>query len=231
MRQAQGSQRPRARLARLILAACVLNVLAAAVLLAQTVTAEHGNIYFQPTSGGGRVQITNSGHDREPNLSPDGGLVVFVRGTPGRLVQGPMEEVEKTELWVVRTDGKEPRLLLTGGTYKVSNGVPVASFESPQFSPDSRQVYFLSIAAVTSQVVFAIRLDTHQVREVCAANFLTVVRKGQYAGDLVVEQHRYYIGSGSYNWVFLVKPDGVEIGPLGDRHDPSFELRLKEIIK
>ena len=28
--------------------------------------------------------------------------------------------------------------------------------------------------------------------------------------------HRYFIGAGSYDWFWLVRPDGKEIGPVGE---------------
>lgn len=65
----------------------------------------------------------------------------------------------------------------------------------------------------------------------CPANSLLVVRHGQYTGNLVVSQHRYYLGSGSYNWVFLLNPDGKELGTLADQDDPYFESRLEEVLK
>ena len=197
----------------------------------QVVTSKDGNIWFGADPAGKLTQLTATSRDREPNLSPDGHHVVFVRGTPGSTVEGPTgDEVEKTELWMIRTDGTEPRLLLRGGSQDNSTGFPMAFFQSPQFSPDGNSVYFLSIAAVVTGTAYALDLKLGHLREVCPANSLLVVRKGRYAGNLVVEQHRYFEGGGSYNWVWLVTPQGKEIGPLGDRHDAAFELRLRHIL-
>jgi outer membrane protein assembly factor BamB len=196
----------------------------------QTVTSKNGNIYFSPKSSGEVLQLTAKGLDREPNLSPDARLVVFVRSTPGQEVEGPTGPAEKTELWAIRTDGKEPRLLLKGGVETAPNGVRVAYFKSPQFSPDGAQVYFLSLGWVVSDAVYALNMKTGKLRAVCPANSLLVIRKGEYAGDLVVEQHRYFMGSGSYDWVYVVTPDGKEIGTLGDSDDPILKDRLKEIL-
>lgn len=205
--------------------------LASLTVAGQTIASKDGNIYFRPGSSGNLSRLTETGLDSDPNLSPDGSLVVFVRSTPGKVVESPTgDSVEETELWTVRTDGTQPRLVLRGGVEKGSNDVPVASFSSPQFSPDGTQVYFLSIAAVTSGAVYACNIKTGKLKEVCGANSLLVVRKGHFAGDLVVEQHRYFVGGGSYDWVYVATTDGKEIGPLGDRDDPGFELRLKEVL-
>lgn len=196
----------------------------------QSVTTKDGNIYFEPSGTGDISKLTSTGLDREPNLSPDGRLVVFVRETPGRLVEGPVGEAEETELWMVRTDGSGLHRLLKGGLVKQSNGIPVASFRSPQFSPDGKWVYFLSVCAVTSNVVYAVNVQTGRLKSVCGANSLIVVRKGEYAGDLIVEQHRYFIGAGSYDWVFVVTSYGKQVGTLGDRGEPGFDVRLKEVL-
>jgi hypothetical protein len=196
---------------------------------AQTVAAIHGNACVTPTAETACKLLTNTGLDRDPTLSPDGRSVVFVCATPDRLVAGPTDEVQATELWTIRVDHTAPRRLLDGGTTKGTNGMPVAHFQSPQFSPDGGRIYFLSSAAVVSDAIYALDIKTGRLTEVCAGNSLVVVQKGVYSGDLVVEQHRYYMGGGSYDWVYVIQPDGHEIGALGDASDPGFADRLKEI--
>ena len=205
--------------------------LSAGAVAAQNVLSEKGNIYLQPASGGTRLQLTSNGQDREPSLSPDRGLVVFVRGTPGRTVESPIDEVEATELWLIRANGLEPQLLLSGGAHRQSNGIPVAFFRSPQFSPDGKQIYFLSIAAVVTDTVFAIDVESSKLRKVCPANSLIVVREGAHVGDLIVEQHRYNSSGGSYDWLYLVEPDGTEIDALGDTADPIVQAKVQQILK
>jgi hypothetical protein len=215
---------------RLVVGLACLLVLSRAAA-GQSVTTKDGNIYFKPSGTGELSKLTSTGLDREPNLSADGRLVVFVRQTPGRLVEGPVDETEETELWTVRTDGKDPRLLVRGGVARLPDGFPpMGSFRYPQFSPDGKWIYFLSICAVTSDVAYAVDVKSGELRSVCPANSLIVVRKGEYAGDLIVEQHRYFMGGGSYDWVFVVAPDGKELGTLGDRHAPGFDERLKDVL-
>lgn len=45
-----------------------------------------------------------------------------------------------------------------------------------------------------------------------------------------MEQHHYFIGGGSYDWLYVVTPNGEEVGPLGARDWPGFDVRLKEIL-
>ncbi|PYO88565.1 MAG: hypothetical protein DMD66_07250 [Gemmatimonadetes bacterium] len=56
------------------------------------------------------------------------------------------------------------------------------------------------------------------------------MKRGSYAGALLVEQHRYFVGGGSYDWVYLIGPDGKEIGTLGDQSEPGFANRLAEVL-
>jgi hypothetical protein len=32
----------------------------------------------------------------------------------------------------------------------------------------------------------------------------------------MVQQHHYFVGGGSYDWYWLITPDGREVGPLGE---------------
>ena len=41
-------------------------------------------------------------------------------------------------------------------------------------------------------------------------------------------QHRYFIGGGSYDWYWLLKPDGKEVGPVGEDTENFKTTYLKE---
>jgi hypothetical protein len=45
-------------------------------------------------------------------------------------------DVEATELRLVKIEGGDSRLLLAGASRFGPDGVPIAFFKSPQFSPD-----------------------------------------------------------------------------------------------
>jgi hypothetical protein len=66
--------------------------LAVAVLLAfapadaQTATEESGHIWFTDRTGN-RIELTTSGRDCCPTVSPNGEKVVFVRKTEGKIIQ------------------------------------------------------------------------------------------------------------------------------------------------
>lgn len=83
----------------------------------------------------------------------------------------------------------------------------------PMFSLDGGYVYFSgSDGTVTSSTVQQLNLKTGAVRFVVSGWALAVIRSGPYRGYLLVQQHRYYDRptGGSYNPVFVIRPDGHE---------------------
>lgn len=185
-----------------ILALAALLV-AAAPSAAQTVSIDQGNIVLT-RSGARPAQLTSGGQDRDPTLSTDGRRVAFVRG-----------EGDASELWIVDAAGGAPRRLI-GARKSAEPQENLSDFASPRFSPDGGTVYVLTEAWATSSAVHAVDAVTGRVRFVCPGNSLQVVPRGEYAGHLVVSQHRYFLGGGSYDWFWLVTPEGGEVGPIGE---------------
>jgi WD40-like Beta Propeller Repeat len=132
---------------------------------AQTVSVKEGNIQFTDKAGT-TTALTTTGNDSDPVLAPDRKWIVFVRKIEGRKIATGSDEMDPTELWQVRVDGKEPAMLLRAG--------------------DAR------------------------------GNDIRVVPAGEYKDCLLVQQHRYFIGGGAYDWYWLFRTDGKEIGPLGE---------------
>jgi hypothetical protein len=138
-------------------------------------------------------------------LSPGGRTIAFVRSTGGT-VQGPYPDLPRTELRTVDARTGRERLLVcprqSGGT-----------------------VYFVSSAWVTSGAVHAATVATGRERYVCPGSLVEVVPWGPYRGDLVVEQHRYLLGGGSYDWAWLLTPGGKEVGPIRETGEQVDEFR------
>ena len=184
---------------------------------AQRVYVEGGNVLFEAANGGAARQLTRGGMDLEAALSRDGRTVAFVRRTPGRSVSTGSGMAEWTELWTVAADGSGARMRLRGGPDSTrAEGEELAGFQAPRFSPDGGTIYFLTRAWATSGAVHALDVASGREHFVAPGNSLEVVPRGQYAGHLIVSQHRYFVGGGSYDWLWLLAPDGREVGPLGD---------------
>jgi hypothetical protein len=100
-------------------------------------------------------------------------------------------------------------------------------FDYPQFSSDRRYVYFTTPAWTTSPAVHVV--DTTNAKEhiVCPGGSVEVLRSGEYRDCLLVQQRHYFFGGGSYDWFWLFRPDGNEIGPVGEDHQPQRALLKK----
>lgn len=168
-------------------------------------------------------------------LSTDGRWVAFVRGTEGELVHTGLGDFEANEIRVIRVDASTERLLARG-----YEGHPdlqceagrMAGLSNPQFSPDGTEVFFYSECAAVTGFIHAAAMDTGNVRPVCPGGQLfEVVQDGEYAGDLIVEQHRYNSpGSGAYDSFYLMTPAGEEIAPLGDCGRCDGENALRRLL-
>ena len=199
--------------------ACILTVLFGALINSAiaakpAVEVKDGNIFFR-TGEGTSKQLTKSGHDSDPLLSPDGKWIVFVRSAPDKTIPTGSGDVDAAELWQIRADGSEPILLVKPRVAEdVKEGID--GFSSLQFSTDGRQVFFVTAAYATSGAVHVVDTTKRKEHFVMAGNSVEVVPSGDYRDCLLVEQHRYFIGGGSYDWIWLFKPDGKEVGPVGE---------------
>lgn len=208
---------------RLLLVAICLA--ASVPAFAQTVSVANGNIQFTDKSGK-TTALTSSGRDSNPVLAPDGKWVAFVRKVDGKKIATGSDEVEPTELWQVRVDGKEPSVLVRCRDSEKPESV-IAAFENLQFSTSGKLLYFVTPAWATSGAVHVVDTTTRKERYLFAGNDLKVVTSGEYKDCLLVQQHRYLIGGGSYDWFWLLRPDGKEVGPVGE-DTSTFEATFRE---
>ncbi len=186
----------------------------AASAFAQNVSVKDGNIQFIDKAGK-TTALTVGGRDSNPLLAPDGKWVAFVRKVDGKKIATGSDEVDPTELWQVRVDGKEPAMLVRCRESQKMESL-IGGFETLQFSPDGKLLYFVTPAWATSGAVHVVDTTNRKERYLFPGNNLKVVPSGEYKGCLLVQQHRYFIGGGSYDWFWLLRPDGKEVGPVGE---------------
>ena len=153
-------------------------------------------------------QITRGGDYDEPALSPDGRTIAFIHVDTKPAGEG---DSATTSLWVGDA--------LTGTTRRLLapafNATPernLSAFQAPLFSLDGGFVYINADAWTTSNAVHQISVTTGKERFVVDGALLGVIRDGQYRGYLLVQQHRYRKAprTGSYDPVYVIRPDGVE---------------------
>jgi dipeptidyl aminopeptidase/acylaminoacyl peptidase len=192
---------------------------------AQTVSVKDGNIQFTDKSGSTRA-LTSSGHDSDPVLAPDGKWVAFVRKIDGKKIATGSDEVDPTELWQVRVDGKEPALLARCRDADKPESL-IGGFNNLQFSTNGKLLYFSSPAWATSGAVHVVDTTNRKERYLFPGNEIKVVTAREYKDCLLVQQHRYFIGGGTYDWFWLLRPDGKEVGPVGE-DTSTFEATYRE---
>jgi hypothetical protein len=190
------------------------------------VYSDAGDIYI--VRDGIKTQLTKSEQDVEPALSPDGQTVVYTRQGRGRSVPGYdlgqscVDTPKPDQLRAVNADGSDDRLLLEGR--KGEAAAQLCDFRSKQFSADGKRLYFLTPGWTTSGALHVYELRPREQRFVLPANDLLVLNfcSGKYQDDLVVEQHRYFVFGGSYDWYWLYDAAGKkELGPIGHFDSPD----------
>ena len=190
---------------------------------AQKVAADKkGNIFYTDAAGK-RTRLTNIGKDSNPCLAPDKRRIVYVRRVSGKEISSGSGDTPPTELRLMDVDGTHDTLLVRSAEGEKPEDT-LADFASPTFSPDGNTIYFTSAAWATSAAVHAYDTATQTVRFVLAGNNPQVVPEGEYKGDLLVEQHRYFLGGGSFDWYWLFDPTGKQIGPVGETTDNFREM-------
>jgi dipeptidyl aminopeptidase/acylaminoacyl peptidase len=192
---------------------------------AQTVSVKDGNIQFADKSGE-TSPVTTGGRDSEPNLSPDGKLVAFVRASDRKVPTGAGED-SASEIWIVGSDGKNGRKIVEPKTADKTENI-LALLTAPQFSSDGKSVFFETTAWATSDAIHVVDVSTKKEHFVCDGSALEVIREGEYRDHLLVTKHKYFVGGGSYDWVWLVKADGKEVGPVGEDASNFKDLYLKK---
>lgn len=112
-----------------------------------------------------------------------------------------------------RTSNKNEPLLL-----RKLDGEPkknLEGFKNLKLSPDAKTLYFQSNAWATSDAIHSIDIKTKKTTYITAGSLACVVGGGEYQGDLIVSQHRYFIQGGSYDFLYLFDKTGKEIGLIG----------------
>lgn len=187
---------------------------------APSVVVKDGNIVV--VQDGRQRQLTRSGKDAAPVLSPDGKWVAFTRiGNPASAgSQGDCKSgAEADELRRIAVDGSVEELLVRGRAGNEPKQ-SICDFSRKQFTSDGRHIYFLSPAWAVSAALHRYDTRTKALTFVMDANDVLVLndcKKAENRDNLVVNQHRYFVVAGSYDWYWLFDAAGKkEKGPVGE---------------
>ncbi len=161
-----------------------------------------------------RTEISVDGRIAHPTFSPDRTKVAFLLFSARPKIDVGAGAAVANDIWIVDVDGRNARCLVQSTAHSDPQKV-LAGLQTPQFSPDGVSLFFLSEAWATSGAIHRLDFRTGQVSFTCPGITLNVVASGEFEGYLVVQQHRYFWGGGTYYWYWLVTPDGKATEPVG----------------
>lgn len=193
--------------------ALLATVMLAGVAQAATVGVDRGNVLVDGKA------VTHSGRDSEPVLAPDGKRLVFTRtvGKPLNSCSASGAETDNVELWTANADGSGARKLLG---IKLDNDMhkTLCGYQGMQFSSDGNLLYFETPAWATSGAIHVYDFRAGKEHFVVDGDEVMVLAKcaePDYRDKLIVTQHKYFVFGGSYDWPWLISPDGKNLGLIG----------------
>jgi hypothetical protein len=161
-------------------------------------------------------QITWVNMDYSPVLSHDQKIVAYLRKTRGSDIETGSCCWENNQLWMYNVNNEETTLLVESTPYFDDMKQALAGLKKLQFSPDNKYLYFMTAAWATSDAIHRVDLTTKKEQFISAGNTLMVIQNGRYKGYIVTSKHKYYNGGGSYDFYWLLTPDGDEINSIGE---------------
>ena len=178
-----------------------------------------GNIFFYSKNENKVLQLTHSGKNKHPVLSPDQRWIVFITRSNYLIPHACAFSLTKTnyadEIRIVDLKTMHKKILVAVHPDCDHARKVIIDPNDLQFSPDSRTVYFATSAWATSGAVHAVNMSGKNVRFVIDGNEYRVVQQGKYKGDLIVNQHRARFKGdtplGTYDWDWLFTPKGKQI--------------------
>ncbi len=178
-----------------------------------------------------QVQLTQTGSNHEPVLSPGGDRVLFTRKSSVEAmipVEGDgfndPEDAFSDQLWVMDIVSRKEKLLVNDLPWpqqrqEIETGRLLPWIGNAQFSADGQKIYFTAPVWVTSSGLYVVPVDGGEAKFITDTNYLKVIDRGEYKGDLILSQHRYFLYGGSYDWCYIFSPEGKEIAVLSEDPD------------
>lgn len=187
---------------------CTISTAGAA--LGEVISLDGNIIYISPN--GERQTLTTSGLDTNARLSPDGQTVAFVRST----IPDCDSHIRWTDcaIWTMDTDGQNAREIVVGQNAPDCKDV-ICNLSGLIFSPDGKRIYFHCWTWVVDYAIHVFDFETEERTYVTSGILHRIIPRGQYAGYLLIDRRKYFMIGGTYEFTWLVTPDGEEVRPVG----------------
>ena len=85
-------------------------------------------------------------------------------------------------------------------------------FTNLNLSQDAKTLYFETAAWATSSAIHSLDIATKKTAYITNGGLVCIVSGGEYQGNLIVQQHRYFVQGGAYDYLYLYDTKGKEIG-------------------
>lgn len=164
-------------------------------------------------------QITYTGIDTDPAISPNKKLIAFVRNPDIRIKNNSFAN---SEIWLydLMTNKNnsivQPSRGNDEGEIKAEN--ILGSFGKLAFSNDGQNLYFISEAWATTNAIHVYNVPSKKQSFLTDGNTLYIIRKGKYKDHLIVNKHKYF-NECSYDYFWLLDHEGKEIREIGETED------------
>ena len=181
-----------------------------------------------------KTQLTHSKKDRAPVLSPDKKHIAFIRKS-NRKGYDPHEGSEDypsdpraDQIWLIDIDGKNEKMIVKdyypndAGSYahgspETEKAIGFIDDKSICFSPDGKQVYFMTYAWIVEAAIHCVNIDGTNEHFVINGDILKIIDRGRYKGSLLISQGRLHLPNGPREWnYYLFTTDGKEIKAFGE---------------
>ena len=185
-----------------------------------TVNVQKGNIVY--VENGKSKQLTESGRDKNPILSPKQDWIYFIR--QGQVNQ---EQVKKSgdEIWRVKIDGSSLAKLHKEIELENNNG---GAIDEIHISPDGLRIYFQASKFSTGSSLEVMNSDGTNLQYLGPAEVMKIILEGKYAGYILASQGRVEKDKGRFWQFYLFTPNlEYEITVLGE--DPSTFIESNNI--
>lgn len=139
---------------------------------------EKGNIFLQ--LGEKNTQLTSTGSDSDPVLSPDRRWVVFSRELEDTFEECKREidwECPYDQLRIIDLEDKTERVLIESREKEKDVKKVIDYFRNKSFSPDSQTIYFVTSAYAVSHAIRAVDIDGKNDRYVTHGDTFQVVKE------------------------------------------------------
>ena len=178
-----------------------------------TVNVQKGNIVY--VENGKSKQLTESGRDKNPILSPKQDWIYFIR--QGQVNQ---EQVKKSgdEIWRVKIDGSSLAKLHKEIELENNNG---GAIDEIHISPDGLRIYFQAAKFATGSSLEVMNSDGTNLQYLGPAEVMKIILEGKYAGYILASQGRVEKDKGRFWQFYLFTPNLeyeitvaiIEVGP------------------